>query len=223
MANKILKLNATNTSDVIKINGINLSEVFNGTINQLSGVDLNTVLAPGAYYFAGGTNAPSGANGLLLVFRVSVRVRQFFFRYGTINTTDGEWFTRSIQADGSIVGTWRRISDSYIAGDSLVFSGGNISRACSGFVQNATTFWFTIPLGKIIQADSITFGNLQLYVRGVSGSILSGVNVITDSNYAVNAYLGNNYINVQVQSSKLSMTANTPITVSISSGGGVFA
>ena len=58
---------------------------------------------------------PPGSNGLLFVYRTENGnfIRQFWFRAGTVNQTDMNWFTRQIKinTDPKTVGNWVRIAN----------------------------------------------------------------------------------------------------------------
>lgn len=84
-------------------------------------VDLNAILVPGLYYAhtdsastATTFHYPSsngGTNGLLIVLPITnsgQTFRQFYFRTGTVDSTDMYLFTRTI--NGSNYGTWKQFT-----------------------------------------------------------------------------------------------------------------
>jgi hypothetical protein len=65
---------------------------------KLSAVDLNTITEPGLYYIGSGTtdlHFPAGSNGHMLVMSDGERIRQVFFRVGTIDDNSFQWYSRS--------------------------------------------------------------------------------------------------------------------------------
>ena len=65
---------------------------------KLSAVDLNTITEPGLYYVSSGTtdlHFPIGSNGHMLVMSDGSRIRQVFFRVGTVDTNSFQWYSRN--------------------------------------------------------------------------------------------------------------------------------
>lgn len=65
---------------------------------KLAAVDLNTVTEAGLYYVSSGTtdlHFPIGSNGHMLVMSDGDRIRQVFFRVGTIDSNNFQWYSRS--------------------------------------------------------------------------------------------------------------------------------
>lgn len=74
-------------------------------ISRLSAVNLNTITETGLYYVSSGTTAlhyPAGSNGHLLVMSDGTRVRQVYFRVGTVNTNSFQWYSRSLGSDTTV-------------------------------------------------------------------------------------------------------------------------
>lgn len=107
------------------------------------GTDLNTVVTPGIYQVKGGSTAlhyPSGSNGILVVIKAPGYnlVRQFIFRLGTIDSNDMYWFTRQIDFQTPVYGTWKQID----------FVGGS-----SNVVETSVVTTISVPTA--ISADSL--------------------------------------------------------------------
>ena len=79
---------------------------------KLSAVDLNAVTEPGLYYVSSGTtdlHFPAGSNGHMLVMSDGDRIRQVFFRVGTIDVNSFQWYSRnrsSVLTDGLDADGW---------------------------------------------------------------------------------------------------------------------
>lgn len=114
--------------DADNVNWVNIDDdKFNNKLDKntkLSAVDLNTVIEPGLYYVSSGTtdlHFPIGSNGHMLVMSDGARIRQVFFRVGTIDTNNFQWYSRSrssvltegVDADGW--SQWWLISGSEVA------------------------------------------------------------------------------------------------------------
>ena len=116
-------LSATEVQSAIdELNGDLANYLPSVAHGYFGGVDLNTILTPGTYSVGGGSTAlnfPSGVNGLLIVYSYSSNsndthnyIRQFYFRLGTIDSNDMNWYTRQLSVDGTKVGTWKKILNS---------------------------------------------------------------------------------------------------------------
>lgn len=71
-------------------------------ISKKSAVDLNTLTESGLYYVSDETadlHCPIGSNGHMLVMSDGTRVRQVFFRVGTIDSNNFQWYSRSLGSD----------------------------------------------------------------------------------------------------------------------------
>lgn len=69
---------------------------------KLSAVDLNTLTESGLYYVSDETtdlHCPIGTNGHMLVISDGTRVRQVFFRVGTVDSNNHQWYSRSLGSD----------------------------------------------------------------------------------------------------------------------------
>lgn len=74
-------------------------------ISKKSAVDLNTLTESGLYYVSDETtdlHCPIGTNGHILVMSDGTRVRQVFFRVGTIDSNNFQWYSRSLGSDLTI-------------------------------------------------------------------------------------------------------------------------
>ena len=74
-------------------------------IKKYAAVDLNTLTESGLYYVSDETtalNCPAGSNGHILVMSDGTRVRQVFFRVGTVNNNDYQWYSRSLGSNLTI-------------------------------------------------------------------------------------------------------------------------
>lgn len=88
------------------VNWCNLDDQLDAKVNKISAkgsVDLNTVTETGLYYVTSGGSSdkhfPTGTNGHLLVMSDGTRVRQVFFRVGTVDTNNYQWYSRSLGSD----------------------------------------------------------------------------------------------------------------------------
>lgn len=71
-------------------------------IKKYAAVDLNTLTETGIYYVSDETtnlHCPIGTNGHLLVMSDGTRVRQVFFRVGTVDSNSFQWYSRSLGSD----------------------------------------------------------------------------------------------------------------------------
>lgn len=91
--------------DANNVNWVNIDEQFDGKVDKVSkysAVDLNTLTESGLYYVSDETTAlhcPAGSNGHILVMSDGTRVRQVFFRVGTVNTNNWQWYSRHLGSD----------------------------------------------------------------------------------------------------------------------------
>ena len=105
-----------------KFNTTNIQSYSNLGITK-SNVNLNSLTDPGVYYCSltdvstnTQYNYPTGSNCILLVLKANTSgsfVRQIFFRCGTVNTNDYQWYSRQIRlnTDPITVGDWVRIAN----------------------------------------------------------------------------------------------------------------
>lgn len=71
-------------------------------IKKYAAVDLNTLTESGIYYVSDETtdlHCPAGSNGHILVMSDGSRVRQVFFRVGTVDSNNHQWYSRSLGSD----------------------------------------------------------------------------------------------------------------------------
>lgn len=223
--------------------GINVTDdvitntALDATLRYLdSSYDLDNVLEEGIYQCYNCSNIPSGTNGVLIVIKVSSSntYRQIFFRQGTINSNDYNWFSRQITANTK--GDWVQMYNdkSLTGGDGITISNGTVTNdytykagdtvtlstwyevhgLCGG---TATTAYLSIPLHKTILASSVTFTKLQISVYSNGTRTLSNTNVIGGS-YGVTATLDKNMNAINVTITGLpTMTRYSPIAIELAS------
>ena len=91
-----------------KVNWTSLKDQLDDKIDKVktySAVDLNTITTSGLYYVSSETAAlhcPAGSNGHMLVMSDGTRVRQVFFRVGTVDTTSFQWYSRHLGSDPTV-------------------------------------------------------------------------------------------------------------------------
>lgn len=91
--------------DADRVNWDDLDEQLDGKVDKISkltAVDLNTIMKTGLYYVSSETTAlhcPAGTNGHMLVMSDGTRVRQVFFRVGTVDTNSFQWYSRHLGSD----------------------------------------------------------------------------------------------------------------------------
>lgn len=71
-------------------------------VKKYAAIDLNTLTESGLYYVSDVTadlHCPVGSNGHVLVISDGTRVRQVFFRVGTVDSNSHQWYSRSLGAD----------------------------------------------------------------------------------------------------------------------------
>lgn len=104
----------------------------------------------------------------------------------------------------------------YSNGDVLEF-GADDQVVCSGLALNNKSFVFTLPLNKMVYSGSATFNNLTLSIRTVDGQNLLGTDIVAGG-YSITANVGK-VCGLRVYCStanSIGLTANTPITVAVS-------
>ena len=119
--------------DADNVNWINIDDKFKNKLDKnikLAAVDLNTLTEPGLYYVSSGTtdlHFPVGSNGHMLVMSDGDRIRQVFFRVGTIDTNSWQWYSRnrsSVTTDGLDGDGWSRWW--LLSGTEKVWNGGTV-------------------------------------------------------------------------------------------------
>lgn len=91
--------------DANKVNWSDLDGLLNNKVDKikkLAAVDLNTLTTSGLYYVSDETtdlHCPAGSNGHILVMSDGTRVRQVFFRVGTVDSNNYQWYSRSLGSD----------------------------------------------------------------------------------------------------------------------------
>lgn len=94
--------------DANRVNWEDLNSILDKKVDKIkkySAIDLNTLTESGLYYVSDETTAlhcPAGSNGHLLVMSDGARVRQVFFRVGTVDTNNYQWYSRSLGSDLTI-------------------------------------------------------------------------------------------------------------------------
>lgn len=71
-------------------------------VKKYAAIDLNTLTESGLYYVSDETadlHCPIGSNGHILVMSDGTRVRQVFFRVGTVDSNNYQWYSRSLGSD----------------------------------------------------------------------------------------------------------------------------
>jgi hypothetical protein len=74
-------------------------------VKKYAAIDLNTLTESGLYYVSDvntDLHCPIGTNGHILVMSDGTRVRQVFFRVGTIDSNNHQWYSRSLGSDLTI-------------------------------------------------------------------------------------------------------------------------
>lgn len=120
--------------DANNVNWINIDDdKFKNKLDKntkLAAVDLNTLTEPGLYYVSSGTtdlHFPVGSNGHMLVMSDGDRIRQVFFRVGTIDTNSWQWYSRnrsSVTTDGLDGDGWSQWW--LLSGTEKVWNGGTV-------------------------------------------------------------------------------------------------
>lgn len=215
------KITATSVRTVI-------ADLLEGNAHNLTGVDLDTFFTPGVYYVANSSNLPAGNNGTLIVMgTTSNYVRQIFFRVGTINSTDGDVFTRLANRTSGTIGTWYRIYNSKTnalnAGNS--YSVSDWFTVAGHLTSSATTIQFWLPISTPINATNFTISSLKVTARQASGGyLLNNITVTGDSTYTVTCAVINNGLRINIaKSSAFGETNNTPVAIQIQSISGTFS
>lgn len=91
-----------------RVNWTSVEDQMNGKVDKVktySAVDLNTITESGLYYVSSETTAlhcPAGTNGHMLVMSDGTRVRQVFFRVGTVDTNSFQWYSRHLGSDPTV-------------------------------------------------------------------------------------------------------------------------
>ena len=117
--------------DANRVNWSDLDGLLNSKVNKINkyaAIDLNTLTESGLYYVSDETtalNCPAGSNGHILVMSDGTRVRQVFFRVGTVNNNDYQWYSRSLGSNLTLGdngwSTWWLLS-----GTEKVWNGGTV-------------------------------------------------------------------------------------------------
>lgn len=119
--------------DANNVNWINIDDKFGAKVDKntkLAAVDLNTLTTAGFYYVSDETTAlhcPAGSNGHMLVMSDGARIRQVFFRVGTIDSNNFQWYSRSrssVTTDGVEGDGWSRWW--LLSGTEKVWNGGTV-------------------------------------------------------------------------------------------------
>lgn len=119
--------------DTDAVNWESLDDQLNAKVDKFSkysAVDLNTLTEPGLYYVSSGTtdlHFPVGSNGHMLVMSDGSRIRQVFFRMGTIDTNSFQWYSRnrsSTLTDGVDGDGWSQWW--LLCGHEKVWNGGTV-------------------------------------------------------------------------------------------------
>lgn len=146
-------------------------------VKKYSAVDLNTLTESGLYYVSDETtdlHCPIGTNGHILVMSDGTRVRQVFFRVGTIDSNNHQWYSRSLGSDLTIGDNgwskWWLLSGSEIAwsGTAKLNSEINLGSryGCQGWViagqPTKTDTYSTIYVPRHFLTTNTTKWKLQI-------------------------------------------------------------
>lgn len=104
----------------------------------------------------------------------------------------------------------------YSTGDILAFSSDD-QVICAGLATSNRNFLFTLPLNKMVYSSTAEFTNLTLSIRTVDGQKLIGADIVA-AGYSISVNVGN-VCGLRVYCtapSSIGLTANTPITVAVS-------
>lgn len=91
--------------DANNVNWVNLDDKISDKVDKVkkyAAIDLNTLTESGLYYVSDETtdlHCPAGTNGHILVMSDGTRVRQVFFRVGTVDSNNHQWYSRSLGSD----------------------------------------------------------------------------------------------------------------------------
>lgn len=155
--------------------------VKDNTNFDYSNVNLNNITKSGIYSVVTDNSArdnfPSGINGVLYVYSYVIGsnqfVRQIFYRIGTINSNDYNFYSRQIRSDGTI-GDWVKLMTKkdyqYNLGETVTIN-FNKNVFLSGCISNSTkTVYLNIELPKELPTnDDINITSMSGTLRGING------------------------------------------------------
>ena len=157
-------------------NSVITNTIFNASLNQKSGIDLNTITEGGVYYVQNGSpalNFPSGTSGALVVIKDSgAYSRQIYYRHGTLNSTDQYWYSRLVNSSTQEASDWVKFynSKTLISGTGIRITNDDISNTfttLNGTNLNTLTYNFR---GLVLNATNYPTG---VNANGVVDSIFS--------------------------------------------------
>lgn len=139
-----------------------------------SNVNLNDILVPGFYGVSNSDtsvdlNFPIGTNGILLVFQysgtVGERGRQIFFRVGTIDSNDHQWYSRQFMTSSGtlIFGAWEQIVTDKVLDSALS------SYATTSALNTAVAKY--LPLAGGTMTGNILWGAQDVELKHKSGNV----------------------------------------------------
>jgi hypothetical protein len=146
-------------------------------VKKYSAVDLNTLTESGFYYVSDETtdlHCPIGTNGHLLVMSDGTRVRQVFFRVGTVDSNNFQWYSRSLGSDLTVGDNgwsqWWLLSGSEIAWSGTAKLNAEINLGsrygCQGWViagqPTKTDTYSTIYIPRHFLTTNTTKWKLQI-------------------------------------------------------------
>lgn len=159
---------------------------------NLSGVDLNDITYQYMGYVSGITaHTPTEVDSgtLISVCSTGGTVGWQLFKPG------GKQTIYSRKRSASTWGSWGLVSDVILPGDSISFSSG-VSITGGAYVDSgATKIRLSIPLGKTINATSVSCTALYINIANTNGYMTSALtNLVGETGYTVTASI-NSYVN----------------------------
>lgn len=158
--------------------GDDLSTYLKNKFTLVRNTNLDTMTIPGTYQVINDDssidlNFPSGINGLLIIMQVSdTYIRQFYFRYGTVNKTDMYWYTRQINVKEGDAGTWKRILSEDDITPSAV-TNASLSRD-AGYIQDNMTIQY-VKCGHIVTVT--VAGSMSSTATATYNGLILGYNL----------------------------------------------
>ena len=99
-------------------------------------------------------------------------VRQFYFRYGTVDKTDMYWYTRQINISQNIAGTWKRILSEDDITPSAVTNASLSTDA--GYIQDNMTIQY-VKCGHIVTVT--VAGSMSSTATATYNGLILGYNL----------------------------------------------
>lgn len=165
---------------------------LNANLRTYRDTDLNTITTGGTYYVqasstsvASSCNYPNGTNAILIVVNTTgtTNCKQFYFRIGTTDSNDHNWFARSISNGVATVGTWYRIYNENCTnfGSCLILTSSSFS-SLPQTITNSNITSSHVVLNSVLSNPSAQTGDWTVTTSdgslSISGSI-SGSTTVT--------------------------------------------